>query len=352
MDSAGALTFDVNDFDEAYLGHFTWDLKRLAASVALLSWSKAIPDAEIARLIETYVRAYADQVRAFATSDDDHDYGLRLDTTDGVIHELLRQAQRSTRTELLGDVTEIADYHRRFRDGPGVRRLDGGERKAVEDAFERYLETIPRSKRFHGVTYTVKDMVGRAGFGIGSAGLPAYSVLVEGHTQALENDVVLTMKQGNVAAPSRVVDDPRVRDYFDHHGHRTAVSQRALQANADPWLGHTEIDGVGFVVQEFSPYEIDLDWSPLTEPDEMAPVLDCLGRATAKIHCVADADSEQTLVDFQTEEAITKVLGDRVDDLVADVVAFGLAYGEVAREDHRLFVDAFRDSRIPGVEAT
>ena len=49
------------------------------------------------------------------------------------------------------------------------------------------------------------DVAGRSGFGIGSAGLPAYNLLIEGRTQALENDVVLSMKQGNVAAPSRVV---------------------------------------------------------------------------------------------------------------------------------------------------
>src|SRR3990170_1132013 len=36
MDSAGVLVFDVNDFDEAYLGHFTWDLRRMAGSLALL----------------------------------------------------------------------------------------------------------------------------------------------------------------------------------------------------------------------------------------------------------------------------------------------------------------------------
>src|SRR4051812_13507710 len=28
-DGAGVLIFDVNDFDEAYVGHFTWDLKQL-----------------------------------------------------------------------------------------------------------------------------------------------------------------------------------------------------------------------------------------------------------------------------------------------------------------------------------
>src|SRR3712207_96975 len=57
MNGAGVFVFDVNDFDEAYLGHFTWDIKRMVASVALLAWIKAISDADIASLIETYVRA-------------------------------------------------------------------------------------------------------------------------------------------------------------------------------------------------------------------------------------------------------------------------------------------------------
>jgi uncharacterized protein (DUF2252 family) len=36
MDGDGILIFDVNDFDEAYVGHFTWDLQRFAASIALM----------------------------------------------------------------------------------------------------------------------------------------------------------------------------------------------------------------------------------------------------------------------------------------------------------------------------
>ncbi len=77
----------------------------------------------------------------------------------------------------------------------------------VKAAFEAYQDTIPKSKKFREVAYDVKDIVGRTGFGIGSAGLPSYNVLIEGFNQALDNDIVLSMKQGNVAAPSRVVDD-------------------------------------------------------------------------------------------------------------------------------------------------
>jgi uncharacterized protein (DUF2252 family) len=168
----------------------------------------------------------------------------------------------------------------------------------------------------------------------------------------LDNDAVLSMKQGNVAAPSRVIDDRDVREYFKHHGHRTAVSQRALQAHADPLLGYTDIDGVGFVVSEISPYDTDLDWSELTEPGELAEVIEQLGQAVAKVHCVSDTDSDQTLVDFQTEEAIISVVGDDIDDFADDMVSFGLEYAAVVRDDHRHFVEAFREGRIPGITST
>lgn len=348
MDSSGTLVFDVNDFDEAYLGCFTWDLKRLAASVALMAWSKAISDDDITHLIGTFLRAYVRQVRSFADNPDDEGVRLQLDSTEGVLHEVLLRARLRTRIELLDSMTSVDEYERRFAHGPGVRSLPDDEREVVRAAFESYLDTIPSGKRFGGNTYFVKDVVGRSGFGIGSAGLPAYTVLVEGHTQALENDVVLSMKQGNVPAASRIVDEERIRGYFTNEGHRTAVSQRALQAYADPWLGYTSIGDKGFVVSELSPYVSDLDWSELTEPSEMDPVLAYLGRATAKMHCVSDSDSEQALVDFQSEEAIASVITDE-DEFVRSLTSFAMAYAQQTREDHRLFVDAFRGGDIPGV---
>ena len=51
------------------------------------------------------------------------------------------------------------------------------------------------------------------------------------------------------------------------------AEERALQARADPWLGWTELNGVGQVVSELSPYEADLEWGSLTEPDEILPLL-------------------------------------------------------------------------------
>jgi uncharacterized protein (DUF2252 family) len=352
MDNTGRIVFDVNDFDEAYLGHLSWDLRRFAASFALLSWRKAFGDDVIADLLRIYLAAYLDQVAAFTRSDRDRDFALVRENTEGAVHDIILETTMRTRIGLLGRLTVVEQFERRFADRPRNRRLEGDERERVLAAVERYRQTVVPPRRRRDVAYDVKDVVASGGFGIGSAGLPAYNVLLEGYDQALENDVVLSMKQGNVAAPSRIVRDPEIRSYFEHEGHRTAMSQRALQAHASQFLGYTEIDGVGFLVAELSPYELDLDWEDLTEPEEIAPVMVQLGRATAKLHCVGDADSDHTLVPFQMEEAITAMIGDRREEFIADLIDFAHAYARRTQEDHRRFVDAFRAGAIPGISSS
>ena len=81
-------------------------------------------------------------------------------------------------------------------------------------------------------------------------------------------------------------------------------------------------------------------------------MIEQLGRAVAKVHCVGDADSDQDLVKFQTEDAIVEVIADRDDDFIDDLVTFGLEYAATVRDDHRHFVEAFREGRIPGISST
>jgi uncharacterized protein (DUF2252 family) len=353
MNSEGVLTFDVNDFDEAYVGHFSWDLRRFVASLALMGWQKALPEDAVRELAGDYLRAYIAQVGVYVEEEEDDAHALQLDTAQGHILDVLRAARFATRIALLESLTELDGDERRFVRGRGTRELEDDERERVMQAFASYLETIPPDKRERReIFYDVKDVVGKSGFGIGSAGLTAYNVLIEGRDQAHENDVILTMKQGNVAAASRVVDDPAVREYFEHEGQRTVISQRALQQHTDPLLGFTTIEGVGYVVADLSPYEADLDWSDITEPEEISPVVADLGRATAKIHCISDSDSDEDLVEFSTEEAIATVLDGAEDAFVEDITGFAIDYSERARRDHALFVDAFRGGRFDLVSAT
>src|SRR3954451_2722088 len=131
MDSAGVLVFDVNDFDEAYVGHYTWDLQRMAASLALLGFRKALSDASIAALIETYARAYVETVRLFAGSEVDRDFRITLDNASGILRNVLLVARMETRVQLLERLTLLDAYDRRLETGTGVRELDDDERGNV-----------------------------------------------------------------------------------------------------------------------------------------------------------------------------------------------------------------------------
>jgi uncharacterized protein (DUF2252 family) len=161
--------------------------------------------------------------------------------------------------------------------------------------------------------------------------------------------VIIYMKQAQVPAVARWIDDERVKAYFQHQGHRTAESQHALQAHADPWVGYTTLNGVGQLVAEVSPYAADLDWADVNEPDELLGVITDLGRAVARMHSVADDESTHDLVDFSTEEAIVAAVDKDEKGFVDHLVEFAHRYGDQAREDHQDFVDVFRNGRLPGL---
>ncbi|MGW7430780.1 DUF2252 domain-containing protein [Streptomyces sp. NPDC054861] len=350
MDATGRLIFNVNDFDEAYVGPFTWDLKRLSASLALIGYAKALSDEQITELVRIYAAAYRERIRALATGAmDDEVPPFTLDTAEGALLDVLRDARGMTRFGLLDSMTEIRDFERRFSSGAGAVELDAASRYKVLAAFDGYLETLPESSLARPDSYRVKDVVGRRGIGIGSAGLPSYNILLEGNSDALENDVVIYMKQAQTPAVSRHVTDAAVREYFQHEGHRTVISQRALQAHADPWLGWTELDGSGQLVAEVSPYAVDLDWSDIDDLEEIAATVADLGRATATMHAAADDSSGHSLVPFSTERAIDAAIAADEDGFAELLVDFAHGYGARARADHQTFVDLFRNGRIPGL---
>ncbi|CAM3901644.1 DUF2252 domain-containing protein [Smaragdicoccus niigatensis] len=348
LNSEGRLVFNVNDFDEAYVGAFTWDVQRLAASIALVGYAKALSDKTISDLVTAFAAAYRSQIGDIARAGGGAEF--TLDTASGPILDTLHQSRLLTRVALLDSQTVVESYDRHFRIGGGVIQLDESTKAEVLASFEDYLTTLPSTTRARPGALRVKDVVGRRGVGIGSAGLPSYNLLLEGFTDALENDVIIYMKQGQTPAVSKHITDPAIRNYFEHEGQRTVISQRALQAHADPWLGYAVLRGQGQLIAEVSPYANDLDWTDVNEPDDLTAVIECLGRATATMHSAADVSSSgQSLVPFSTEAAIDQAIATDEDGFAKMLVTFAHDYGARARQDHQIFVDLFRNGEIPGL---
>ncbi|MEV4898823.1 DUF2252 family protein, partial [Nonomuraea sp. NPDC055795] len=187
MNASGSLVFNVNDFDEAYVGPYTWDLKRFAASVALIGYGKALSDEAISTLVTEFGTAYLAELGGIAHGGDDAIGSLTLDTTSGVLHRVLQTARLSTRVAMLDVETVIDDYDRRFALMEGRTAVSPQDRERVVAAFQDYLHTLPGGA--NPVEHHIKDVALRKGVGIGSAGLPSYNLLLEGRSQALENDV-------------------------------------------------------------------------------------------------------------------------------------------------------------------
>src|SRR4051795_1322954 len=131
MDASGILVFDVNDFDEAYLGHWTWDLQRMAASLVLLGYAKALSDETIRRLVRAYALAYADQVREFASEEGDDDFRITLEDAEegSALRATLLAARLKTRIDLLEATTAVEGHERHFADARGVRPVRAGPRR-------------------------------------------------------------------------------------------------------------------------------------------------------------------------------------------------------------------------------
>src|SRR4051812_21737317 len=110
MNASGQLVFNVNDFDEAYVGPFSWDLKRFAASTALIGYAKALSDDSITALVRGFAESYLTELRAIAAGGDDAIGSITLKTADGVLREVLQQARLNTRVELLEGQTTIDNY--------------------------------------------------------------------------------------------------------------------------------------------------------------------------------------------------------------------------------------------------
>jgi uncharacterized protein (DUF2252 family) len=182
-------------------------------------------------------------------------------------------------------MTIIEDYDRKFLRSNIIKDVDENLRMDIIKAFENYLKSIPENKKRVDQNdiesnYKIKDIVARSSPGIGSAGKTSYSILVEGPTETLENDIILYMKPAQKSAISYVIHNPQLEEYFKHDGLRTVLCSYAMQASTPKWLGYTTLNTIPCLVDEVTAHSQDLDWTDINDFDEIIEVVTFLGQAT------------------------------------------------------------------------
>ena len=150
-------------------------------------------------------------------------------------------------------------------------------------AFQSYLKSIPETKKNTGsqTEYKIKDIVARSSPGIGSAGKISYSILLEGPTETLENDIIIYMKPAQKSAISYVIPNPELENSFKQHdGIRTVLCSYAMQAATPKFLGYTTFKNIPMLVDEVTAHSCDLEWDDINQLDDILEVVKYLGQAT------------------------------------------------------------------------
>lgn len=343
------VVIDINDFDEATVGPWEWDLKRLVASVNVAGRENGLDAEERHSAVMRCVTGYslnAHRLMDFGVLEtwslfgyaelERHEaelkrLGIRIGNKfRAVVEKVLAKAQRTSSDTLLAKVARRhADGGWRFVEAPPIlTRLDEDTRQKVIASLTDYAETLPPEYRIMLHRYSVADVCHRV-VGVGSVGTRAYLVLLFGNGDG--DPLFLQVKEA--VAPAHAPYLPPVAYRTNHDGRRVVVVQRALQSLGDPLLGHTTIDGRDYFVRQMKNLKASMPVEFLTgEPFEfwgwVCGVL--LARAHARSGDIAK---------------IAGYIG-KSDAFASALAEFAEAYGDQNERDHAALVHAVRTGRV------
>jgi uncharacterized protein (DUF2252 family) len=255
------LVFDVNDFDETLPGPFEWDVKRLAASIAIGGRDRGFKRRERRRAVLQSVAAYREAMAGFAAMGEIEVWYSRRDVAE-ISRALESEASGADRRRLaknvakaqdrdslraLSKLTEVRDGQVRIASRPPL--LVPIEELAVSEGIDldelssmlthllaRYRDTLEDSARALVERYRYVDAAHKV-VGVGSVGTRSWIALLLGRGES--DPLILQLKE---AGPS-VLEPFAGPSEFDNHGRRVVVGQRLMQASGDVLLGWVTVDG-------------------------------------------------------------------------------------------------------------
>ncbi len=350
------LVFSINDFDETLPGPFEWDVKRLAASVAVAGRDRGFDEAVCRSIVMAAAREYREAIAHFAEMRNIDVWYTRLDV-DAILKQLGASASRKQMKRFQTDVARVhtKDSLRALTRlcgvVDGVLRIIGSpplvtpiedvlpsaEQDHLEDVVRRmirtYTRTLPRDRRHLLESYRYVHAA-RKVVGVGSVGARSWILLLLGRDQ--NDPLFLQFKE---AQPS-VLESFLGKSRYTQHGRRVVEGQRMMQAAPDIMLGWERIVTIDGEKRDFyirqlwdAKGSVDVD---LMDPRELEAYAKVCGWTLARAH----ARSGDRI-------AIAAYLGpggafDRA------MTSFAEAYADQNERDYRALQEAVASGRVVG----
>ncbi|MGN6483824.1 MAG: DUF2252 domain-containing protein [Thermomicrobiales bacterium] len=343
-----ALTFDLNDFDEASNAPWEWDLKRLAASAYLGALDAGVSADRARDSARASATGYRETLALMMEMTALERYYYRGETTwltqtldsdtQRMVRQTARRAMRNTSTRVLDKLdVETVDGRTRIVEQPPIVQHDPTVTEDLNRHLtNQYLRTVRADIAVLVSQFYVVETVLRV-VGVGSVWTRCYIQLLEGPAR---EPFFLQIKEAQPSVletyggrPSRI-HDRAIRPRSGVNGFRVISCQRTLQAASDPFLGYFEAAGRDYYVRQFRDMKGSLDLAAL-DAGQFEQYAHLCGALLARGH---SQSATAGIIEGYLQESA------RFDDAVAD---WAVAYREVVERDFAAVEAAVASGRLP-----
>jgi uncharacterized protein (DUF2252 family) len=280
------LVFDVNDFDETLPGPFEWDVKRLAASLAVAGRDNGFPAKARRKIVLAAAESYRTAMSGFAGQPFLDVWYAHLDIEQAIskfrsqmkakrfkaAEKLLAKAHTADSTKALSKLTTVVEGRRRIiSDPPMIVPLEelftdvqaGALYEEIRTVLGKYRRTL-QSDRRHLLEQFTLVQAARKVVGVGSVGTRARILLMDSG-----DGVEPLFLQAKEAQPS-VLAEYAGRSLYANQGERVVAGQHLMQAESDIFLGWTRVPGPDKVDRDFYVRQLK-DWKFSAPIEAMIP---------------------------------------------------------------------------------
>ena len=243
--------FDMNDFDEAYIGPCIFDSVRLLVSIVISGKEFGLTDKKIKQLCSFFQDEYYKQMAI------GHASRIEYAISTGIIKKYLDHLKLRKRGEFIkkrtvvtkGQITLLKDHKKYYSISPT-------EYKEIKKTLKKWVKDNQLSATF----FKIKDIAFRIA-GTGSLGLKRYAVLVEG--KGYPQNYILDIKE--TIHSSVQSHFPINKKTFKIQSQRIVTAQQRMQDSSSAFLSSICIDKTYFVVKEHQPSEDRIDLLKLSK---------------------------------------------------------------------------------------
>jgi uncharacterized protein (DUF2252 family) len=245
------LMFDLNDFDESAPGSFEWDVKRLAASIAVAGRENGFDPVATRRAVLDAVGAYRDWMERYAAMTHLDVWYARIEVRDLIdsmqasqrklLNRQITKATGKNHLRAFDKLTTVVDGRRRIVDDPPLLmhvedHVPNLQQRLIQ-VFGDYRSTLSADRRALFDRYRFVDFA-RKVVGVGSVGTRCWIGLFQGPNGG---PLFLQVKE----AQQSVISITSGHSPAPHFGQRVVEGQRMLQAASDVLLGWSTDDTTG-----------------------------------------------------------------------------------------------------------